>query len=234
MNALHILHTTLATSLLVVTLITSAAAQDQAPVAKVRLLAFARIGEDLAVRILDPEGEPVIEDSVPLPTQQLSAAAGLKSRSLVFVSPKNDETILAKAKLPATGREFILVFLPSAKDGKYPYFVHALPMPKESFGSGDYAFLNYSHSAIGCKINDAKLIIPKGKCSVYKSGAKASDNKKRSIVCYEQQANGKWATQPFFSSRLIIQSGVRNLILISHNPRTKRIDFRGIADFVEK
>jgi hypothetical protein len=51
---------------------------------------------------------------------------------------------------------------------------------------------------------------------------------------YHQGKDGKWSTTPFYSSRLIVQEGVRNLILVVRNPKTGEPDFRGIADFVEK
>jgi hypothetical protein len=107
-------------------------------------------------------------------------------------------------------------------------------MPSDKFGSGDYAFLNYSNTPIGLKIDGSQIVVPKGKCSIFSAEIKAKGAKNRSIVCYQQEPDGKWAAQPFFSSRLIVQAGVRNLILISQDPRTKAIDFRGVADFVKE
>jgi hypothetical protein len=54
------------------------------------------------------------------------------------------------------------------------------------------------------------------------------------MVGYAQEKDGKWGTTPFYSSRLIVQEGVRNFILIVRDPKTGRPDFRGISDFVEK
>ena len=210
-------------------LVTAARAAD-AP-ATIRLLAFSRVGEEMAVAVTDAAGNPLAKEPVALPTQQFSPPQVMTARSLVFRSPKDPKTILGKVRLPATGSEFILVFLPAPATAAEVYHVDPVPMPAAGFGSGDYAFLNYSGSAVGCVIDGEKLLVPHGKATVYQAAKSGKGAGNRTIVCYQEKA-GKWAATPFFSSRLIIQDGVRNLVLICLDPRTSEIDFRGIPDFV--
>ena len=80
-------------------------------------------------------------------------------------------------------------------------------------------------------IGGEKVQVPQGKSAIYHP-KQASGN--RTMAGYHQGKDGKWSTTPFYSSRLIVQEGVRNLILIVRNPKTGEPDFRGIADFLEK
>lgn len=207
----------------------SASAQDSP--ASIRLLAFSRVGEPLEVVVAGPDGKPFAKEPLALPTQQLSPARTVPSRTLMFTAPTDAKTVLGKVTLPATAREFVLIFLPAAKDSALPYQVQALPLPAAGFGSGDQAFVNFSGRQVGCVIDGERLSVPHGKVAVYQASKSGKGAGNRTMVCYAQK-DGKWEETPFFSSRLIIQQGVRNLILICLSPTTGEIDFRGIADFV--
>ncbi|MCX6873940.1 MAG: hypothetical protein NTW21_09045 [Verrucomicrobia bacterium] len=205
-------------------------AQD-APPATIRLLAFSRIGPELAVAVVGPDAKPLGKDPLTLPTQQLSPPRVVALRSLVFTAPTDLKKILGRVSLPASGNEFILIFLPAAKDATAPYQVDAVALPAAGFGSGDYVFVNYSGGPVGCLVGGEKLGVAQGMSAIYhplKSGKGAGN---RSIVCYGQK-DGVWDPVPFFSSRLIVQEGVRNLVLISLAPQTGQIDFRAIPDFI--
>jgi hypothetical protein len=211
----------------------SAAAESTASTAKIRLLAFARAGDDMETRIVDPDGNPMAKDPVALPTQQLSAVESVPGRKLVFTSKTDVKRILGKVNLPAEGGEFVLVFLPAPSGSPALYHVDAVSLPESGFGSGDYAFVNYSGSPVGCDIAGKRMVVPQGKAAVYPAAQSQKDGGNRSIVCYSQK-DGAWESTPFFSSRIIVQEGVRNLVLIGRDPRTGQIDFRGIPDFLER
>ena len=217
---------------LAVVLTLSAAARGQEFRAKVRLLAFERVGEETEALVTDGEGKPLADKPMPLPTSQLSAAREFGRRGLVFRSPENQAKVLGKVELPAGEKEVFLVFLPAPAGAPESYKVHVVPMPAERFGSGDYMFLNYCGTDVGCVVGKRRLEVAHGKAAVYQSAADA-DDPVRSIVCYAKAADGAWEPRPFFSSRVIVQQGVRNLVFICRNPSSGAIDFRGIADFVD-
>lgn len=95
------------------------------------------------------------------------------------------------------------MFLPAPEDAATPYLVQPISLPPTHFGSGDYAFLNYSGGTIGCKINNERLLIEQGKCGTYKSLREKNDTTNRTILCYEKNGE-RWETVPFSSSRLIV------------------------------
>lgn len=214
------------------TLLTLGCATAEEAPATIRLLAFDRVGAETEVIVTGADGKPFTKEPLSLPTQQLSPVRNVPSRTLFFTSPADGKTVLGKAVLPGTGRDFILVFLPDPKSAPMAYHVEAMPMPSEGFGSGDQAFVNFSGRNVGCVIGGEKLLVPHGKAAVYQAAKSGKGAGNRSIVCFAQK-DDKWETTPFFSSRIIIQDGVRNLILICLSPTTGNIDFRGVADFVD-
>jgi len=214
--------------------------------ATIRLLAFSRVGEAREVMVAGADGKPLHDKPVALPTEQLSPRVNVSARSLVFqVAAGAGATTgivdgsaaaaavpaLARVELPATGKDFILVFLPDAKAATPSYKVDAVPVPEGGFGSGDQAFVNYSGWNVGFVIGGVKVQVPQGKSAIYHPKVAGGN---RTIAGYRQEKDGKWSATPFYSSRLIVQEGVRNLILIVRHPKTGEPDFRGIADFVEK
>lgn len=196
-----------------------------------RLLAFARVGEAREVMISGPDGKRLHRQPVGLPTEQLLPPVEVVGRSLFFHASAATPLPLGMIELPAGGNDFLIIFLPSAMDAALPYRPIAVPLPRESFGSGDQAFVNCCGSTVGFTIGGEKLLVPEGNSAIYHPKQVAGS---RSMVGYRQQADGKWEASPFYSSRMIVQDGVRNLILIFRDPRTGFPDFRGVVDFVPR
>lgn len=214
-------------------LLLSLFAAPAASAAKVRLLAFQRVGSEMEVNITDADGKLLSKAPVTLPTQQLSPTTEIPGPALVFTAPKDPAKILGKVTLPAGGDEFVLIFLPAGAAGAEPYKIDAVSLPASEFRPGDYAFINYSGSAVGCDIEGEKLAVAHGKCAVYRADKSGKKIGNRSMVCYRQK-DGAWESTPFLSSRIIVQDGVRNLVFICLDPRSGAVDFRGIADYPER
>ncbi|MCW1925051.1 hypothetical protein OKA05_20995 [Luteolibacter arcticus] len=217
--------------LLVAAAVVSCGALHAQDSASIRLLAFSRVGDALEVMVAGADGKLLNDKPLALPTEQLSPAVTVGTRSLVFQTPGATPAPLGKVDLPATGKDFILIFLPDAKAATPSYKVDPVPVPEGGFGSGDHAFVNYSGSNVGFVIGGEKLQVPQGKSATYHPKETGGN---RTMAGYHQGKDGKWSTTPFYSSRLIIQEGVRNLVLIVRDPKTGLPDFRGISDFVEK
>lgn len=207
---------------------------------KVRLLALNRVGTSHEVLLAGADGKLLGNEPLELPTHQLSKERDVASRSLFFLDPsakvenagsnqKTQTAALGKVNLPETGDEFILIFLPNKQGAEYPYLVHALLMPSSNFSSGAQAFVNYSNADVGFVIDKQRLEVPKTKVEIFHP---KKIDAKNYIQGYEKGGDGKWSEVPFYSSRLIVQQGVRNLIFILRNPKTERLEFRGVTDFV--
>lgn len=218
-----------------------AGAADETKGVKIRALAFTRVGDAREMLVVDGEGKLVDKKSMSLPTSQLSDEKSVPSRVLHFLATSDAEAVsddpevlagmqkLGQVVLPEGGKEYILIFLPNKQGAESPYRVQALPISKSSFGSGDQAFINYCKSDLGFNFGKEKIVIHPGKVGVYRP--KDFDGQ-HPVVGYEKAKSGKWEKTPFYSSRMIVQKGVRNLIFIVPNSATGRPEFRGITDFV--
>jgi hypothetical protein len=144
---------------------------------------------------------------------------------------KNDPAApIASVKLPEAGRDFLLIFLPGTPGSGKTYLVQAIPFSPERVGSGAFAFINYSGSPIAGIIGTRKFTVENGKMGVCRP---SKDEGAERILCYEfDKANDKWLPQPFFSSRIVVQKGVRNFVIVTRDPHTRQIAFRGIPDFL--
>lgn len=203
-------------------------------VANIQMIAFAYHGDETELQIANAQGGLITEKPVSLPINNCSAPLSVPSRDLLFTFVQDAGSKEAakpiSLNLPATGRDFILVFLPMPVGQGAHYRVHAVELPAEKFKGGTFAFLNYSNAEIGCMMDKEKSIIAPGKAGIVSPGANEG---MVFITCYEK-AEGKWSERPFFSSRIPVQRTVRNLILMSRNPGDGHIGFRSVADFVER
>lgn len=208
---------------------------------KIRALVFSRVGDVREVLVAGADGKLVDKKPLGLHTLQLSERKEVPSRALVFLEapasgvdddPEALENLkkIAKVVLPEGGAEYVLVFMPNKNGADYPYVVHALPLSERDFGSGDQAFVNFCKTELGFNFDKKLIVVRPGKVGVY--SPKKIDGK-HTIVGYEKQKDGKWSQNPFYSSRMIVQKGVRNLVFIVPNSRTGRPEFRGITDFVK-
>lgn len=204
-----------------------------AGVAKIQMIAFSYNGSERELKISNAQGSSMTDKPVNLPINQCSPPFSVSSRDLVFSFADNAGSDAAAKTmplhLPATGRDFMLVFFPRA-DGKGPkYWLHAVELPADKFKGGSFAFLNYSNADIACVIDKEKSVISPSKAAILAPG------KNEDIVpvaCFEKE-DGQWSERPFFSSRVPVQPKVRNLVLMSRDPRSGRIGFRAVADFVD-
>lgn len=210
------------------------AAPVAAATAKIQLIAFAYNGAERDMMITDEKGVAVTEKPLRLPTNQCSPVIEVSNRNLVFTFVAGEKaTGVGKPitlSLPVTGKDFVLVFLPQPADQGGSYRVHAVELPAERFKSGSYAFLNYTNTEIACSLDKQNVVVAPSKAGILEPGS-AEDVVR--TACFEK-CGDKWSERPFFSGRLPVQRGVRNLVLISRDSHNGHIEFRGVTDFVER
>jgi len=226
------------------------------PQASIQMIAFAYSGPERGVTITDGKGVPLVPKPVKLPTNQCSQVMQVASRDLQFTLVENGEIggqpapggdkgapaagSAAKpdqpkgraipVSLPGAGKDFVLVFLPLPPDKGGGYRIHAVELPADRFKSGSYAFLNYTNAEIYCGLDKQKVVVAPAKAAILAPEMKEGVVK---AACFEKSGEA-WAERPFFSGRVPVQQGVRNLVLVSRDPGTGQIDFRGVPDFLDK
>ncbi len=209
-------------------------AAPAAGVASIQMIAFAYNGSGTELNITNKQGAVITKKPITLPIHQCSAPLSVSSRDLVFTfvqdGEKKDAAKSIPLSLPATGRDFILVFLPLPAGQEPHYRVHAVELPGEKFKGGSFAFLNYSNAEIACVMDKEKSVVAPGKAGIMSPGANQG---MILAACYEK-AEGKWSERPFFSARVPIQRTLRTLVLMSRDPRNGRLGFRSVGDYVER
>lgn len=215
------------------TLLPGQAAPASSGVASIQMIAFSYSGTERDLNIANGQGSKFTKKPVTLPINQCSAPLSVPSRDLVFTfvqdAASKDESKSISLSLPATGRDFILVFLPKAADKGGSYQIHAVELPADKFKGGSFAFLNYSNTEIGLEMDKQKSVVAPGKAGIM---SPASNQGMILTACYEK-AEGKWSERPFFSARVPAQPSLRTLVLMSRDPRDGRLGFRSVADFVK-
>lgn len=202
--------------------------------AKIQLIAFAYNGSERDMMIADDKGVAITEKPLRLPSNQCSPVIEVSSRNLVFTFVAGEGSSGVgkpiNLSLPLAGKDFVLVFLPQPADQGGSYQVHAVELPAERFKSGSYAFLNYTNTEIACSLDQKNVVVAPRKAGILESGN--TEGVVRS-ACFEKSGD-KWSERPFFSGRLPVQRGVRNLVLVSRDPHNGHIEFRGVTDFVRQ
>ena len=218
--------------------------RDTAAVATVRAMVAQRAEGVRKVMLASAEGNLLNKEALDLPMHNLSAPMKVPSRTLFFHEAADAEGVssgekvelgrkVAQVVLPANEREFLLVFIPSPRGSELPYQVLAAPMPGDKFRGGSFAMLNLSPMVLGAQIADQKAVIAPGKCGILSVKSKPGGGPVIYLV-YARETNSKvFPQRPILSSRLPIQGKVRNLVLFYQNPKTKRIESRGVPDFVQ-
>jgi len=212
----------------------------------IRILAFQFNGPVREYRVADAKGTPLDDNPLPLSATQLSPALGVHSRELVFLPPQEKTPAGGNAQKPPTTAtipadavhvtlpdgvesDYYLIFLPGASGGAAPYRVQALAISPKDFKSGSHAILNYTDAEIGCILGKSKVLVGSCKCSVIPAG---KDEGLETFGCYEKKQGEEWSARPFYSGRLVIQKGVRQLLIISRNSETGDAQFRGVTDYL--
>lgn len=240
-------HSTFSTGLLIgwmlFWLVPMADADPVSAGASIQIIAFSYNGSERELSIADAKGTPMTPKPVKLPMYQCSEPLPVSSRDLQFTLVKEGQDAAdgksgqlsgagkpMQVSLTGAGKDYVLVFLPLPSERGGGYKIHAVELPAERFKSGSYAFINYTDTEIYCGLDKQKLVVAPAKAGILSSGAVEGVVR---TACFEKSGSA-WSERPFFSSRVPIQKGVRNLVLISRDPASGRIDFRGVPDFISQ
>lgn len=212
------------------------------PKVSIRLLCYQRNHPDKKVAIYSPDGTELLNGKVSmLPVYQLSDAVKVSTRQLTFLLTSDDtppewdpkSTGRMKVKLPATGNEFILLFLKAEKPSAAPYKILPIAAPTNKFKGGSYLLINGSLETIGGSFGKAPVKLGPGKISIIPA-APAGANKSRIALLHTWQKQTKtWSKRPFLSIPLGFNIRSREIIIFFKGPRNK-ILYRGIQDPLAK
>ena len=168
-------------------------------------------------------GETVSEPFVP-PTRHLSGEIKPPARAFELRTAK-DRRLLGKITLPEEGDRFIILLLPEA-NGEIRGLV--LRSDEPGFRPGDNYLINRTGLGIIGQIGATRFRIKPGTGGVIRPSGPADEGFYQ-VGFGVEEAEGARALS---MTRWPVDSKVRSYVFFFNNPRTGRIDYRAVDEFV--
>lgn len=191
--------------------------------AKVRFLAE-RVAPDLGQVVLaakDAKSAPF-----DLPVNHLSDPQSPPARVFsVWSVAKN--VSLATVTLPAEGDSFIALLVPAAAGGYQPVVIAA---KDKAFRPGDIYFYNHADKPVLGYVGTAKFLLEPAAGKMLRPEGASADGRYYEIGLGVREKEGD---RPLSTARWPVQKEMRMYVFFFINPRTQRLDFRAVDEFVE-
>lgn len=208
-------------------LLAVAPAHGQSPAAKggpeVRFLAERGAEETGKVVLVADELKSASFD---LPTKFLSDPVPAPRRAFRVWSQARNAS-LASVTLPENGASFIVLLVPAATGGYKPVVIAD---KDPSFRPGDVYFYNHADKTVLGYVGTAKFILESGKSISVRPGGAKDEGRYYEVGLGVREKDGD---RPLSTSRWPAQKQVRTYVFFFLNPRTQRLDFRAVDEFVD-
>lgn len=159
-----------------------------------------------------------------LPVNNLSEPQIAPGRVFV-IQPVEKAVTLATVTLPEEGKAFNVLLVPSAKGGYSPIVI---PAADASFKPGDTYFYNHADKTVIGFVGTAKFLLAPAKGQTLRpAGAKPDKYYDVGFGVREKEGD-----RTLSKSRWPVDDTIRSYVFFFVNPKTKRIDFRAVDEFV--
>ncbi len=165
--------------------------------------------------------------TIPLLTHGLSDPVRVTGRALIVATPALEEKpgrILAKVTLPAAGRRFLLLLVPS-KDN---YLCRIVRLDDPAFKPGDTCFFNVSPVPVGGTLGSRKFLAERGK-PVFAKPPRQADLPYYQVSFFYKR--GK-ETRPLADTRWPYDERSRSYVIFYPNPKNGRIKYRAVDEVI--
>lgn len=161
-----------------------------------------------------------------LPVNQLSDPMTTPAR-LFSLRTVDKDLSLVDITLPETGKSFIVLLIPSAESG-FKHVVITDGDPK--FQPGDMYFYNHSNKTVMGFVGTAKFVIAPARGQILRpTGAKPERYYDVGLGVREAEGDRVLST-----TRWPENKGMRYYVFFFVNPKTQRVDFRAVDEYVSK
>jgi hypothetical protein len=161
-----------------------------------------------------------------LPTNHLSDPQTPPQRVFsVWSAAKN--VSLATVTLPEQGDSFIALLIPAAEGGYKPVVISA---KDDDFRPGDIYFYNHADKTVLGYVGTAKFTLAPALGKVLRPAGPSTEGPFYEIGLGVREQDGD---RPLSTARWPVQKDIRMYVFFFINPRTQRLDFRAVDEFVE-
>lgn len=161
-----------------------------------------------------------------LPVSFLSAAQNPPARVFALWSAAKNLS-LSNVSLPEQGDSFIVLLLP-AKEGGYNNVVISDNNP--AFRPGDIYFYNQTDKTVMGFVGSAKFTLAPVNGTTLRPASPSGDGAYYDVGLGVREKEGD---RPLSIARWPVQKGIRMYVFFFSNPRTGKVDFRAVDEFVE-
>lgn len=134
---------------------------------------------------------------------------------------------LATITLPEKGDNFVVLLIPAAEGGFKPVVIAA---KDKEFAPGDIYFYNHADKTVLGYVGTAKFILKPASGKVLRPEGPDPEGPYYQIGLGVRDETGD---RPLSTSRWPIQQNMRMYVFFFINPRTQRLDFRAVDEYVE-
>lgn len=146
----------------------------------------------------------------------------------MFSVQSSDRNVsLATVSLPDQGNSFIVLLVPSAKAGYDPVIIAA---DDAKFRPGDVYFFNHADKTVLGFVGTSKFILTPNKGDILRPAGPSEDGSYYTVGLGVREAEGD---RPLSSARWPVQKHIRMYVFFFNNPKTSRLDFRAVDEYVE-
>lgn len=185
------------------------------------------IGNSLAPTRISPGPGPCRAPwAQQLPVSYLSAAQNPPERVFALWSATKN-LALTNIALPEQGDSFIVLLFP-ANEGGYKHVVISDNNP--DFKPGDIYFYNQADKTVMGFVGNAKFTLDPAKGATLKPAGPSGDG---AYYDFGLGVREKEGDRPLSVARWPIQKGSRMYVFFFLNPRSGKLDFRAVDEFVE-
>lgn len=191
--------------------------------AKVRFLAERAPAEIGQVMLVAKEAKSAPFD---LPISHLSAPQTPPERVFALWSAAKNVS-LTNIALPEEGDSFIILLIP-ANEGGYKHVVMSDKNP--DFKPGDIYFYNHADKTVLGFVGSAKFVLDPAKGKTLRPANPSGNGAYYDVGLGVREKEGD---KPLSIARWPVQKGIRMFVFFFMNPRTGKLDFRAVDEFVE-
>jgi hypothetical protein len=190
---------------------------------KVRFLAE-RVPEEIGQVLL--AAKEVKSKPFDLPSNHLSDPQIPPQRVFsVWSAAKN--VSLATVTLPESGDSFIVLLIPAVEGGYKPVVIVA---KDANFQPGDIYFYNHADKTVLGFVGTAKFVLEPATGKVLRPQGASTEGPYYQVGLGVREKEGD---RPLSTARWPVQKDLRMYVFFFINPRTQRLDFRAVDEFVE-
>lgn len=134
---------------------------------------------------------------------------------------------LATITLPEKGDSFVVLLIPAAEGGFKPVVIAA---KDKEFAPGDIYFYNHADKTVLGYVGTAKFTLEPASGKVLRPQGADPEGRFYQIGLGVREKEGD---RPLSTARWPVQKDMRMYVFFFINPRTQRLDFRAVDEFVE-